>query len=62
MTVALVMQHALRMRCSMLSCVAYLDVQHFPPLCHKGHDFGEKKVIEHECVFWFSVQTKLDTF
>jgi hypothetical protein len=36
MFVALVVQHAMRMRCSILSSVAFPALQYFPTLCHRG--------------------------
>jgi hypothetical protein len=53
-SVALVIQHAKRMRRVLLSFVACLDLQYFSTLCHKRHDFWEK-VIEHKmCILVFS--------
>jgi hypothetical protein len=40
--VALIIQHAERMRPTVLSSAAYLALQYFSTLSHKRHDFREK--------------------
>ena len=53
-SLALVIQHAKRMRRVTLSSLASLALPHFPTLSHKRHSF-RKNVIEYKtCVFVFS--------
>ena len=53
-SVALVNQRAMRMRCTILLSVACMAIPYSSALIHKQHDFGEK-IIEHKiCVLIFS--------
>jgi hypothetical protein len=54
-SVALVIQHAKRMRRIILSSVTCLALPHFSTLCYKRHDF-RKKLLNMKYVFWFSLQ------
>ena len=58
---ALVIQHAKRMRCSMLSSVVCPAVPSFSTLSHKQHDF-RKMLLNIKCVFGFSVQLLSETY
>ena len=61
--VALVTQHAMRMRCIVLSSVAYPAVPYFSTLYHKRHDFRRKKSYwTQKCVFWSALQLLSATF
>jgi hypothetical protein len=54
-SVALLIQHATRMRRIILSSVVCPAFPHFSTLFHKGMIFGGKKVTEHKmCVLFFS--------
>jgi len=53
--VALVIQHAKRMRRTILSSLACLTVPYFSTLSHKRHDFW-KMLLNTKCLFWFSLQ------
>jgi hypothetical protein len=50
-SVALVIQHAKRMRRIMLSSVASPAVPYVSKLSHKRHDFRKKKLLNIKCVF-----------
>jgi hypothetical protein len=62
--VALVIQHAKRMRRIILSSVTCLAVPYFSTLLHKLHDFrgGGGKVIEHKMCVSISCTTLSETF
>jgi hypothetical protein len=65
MSVALGIEHAMRMRRSILSYVACLDVTYFflfSTLSHKRQDFRHKKVIEHKTSFYFLYNFWLKSF
>jgi len=62
MSVALVIQHAQRMRPIIFSSVAFMVLPHFSTLSHKRHDFRKKKVTERKmCVLIFSTSL-VETF
>jgi len=59
--VALGIQHAMRMRRTILSFVACLAVQYFPTLSHKWLDFREKGT-EHKMCLYFLYRVRLKHF
>ena len=61
-SVALVIQHAMRVRRVILSSVASPATQYFSTLSHRRHDFRKKKLLNIKCVFWFSLQLLSETF
>jgi hypothetical protein len=60
-SVALVIQHAKRMRHIMWSSVTCVAVQYFSTWSHKRHHI-RKKSLNIKCVFWFSLQLLSNTF
>lgn len=57
MFVALLIQHAKRVRRVLLLSVACLVQPYFSTSCHKRHDFrGGKKILNIYYVFWLSLQ------
>ena len=61
-SVALIIQHAMRMRRTMSSSVACLTLHHFSEFSHKRYDLPEKKLLNPKSVFWFSLQLLFETF
>ena len=60
-SVALVIQHAKRMRRILLSSVACLALPYFFALSHKRYYF-RKKIIDHKVCVWFPLQILSETF
>jgi hypothetical protein len=60
-SVALVIQHAKRMRSIVLSSVSYLALRNFSTLPHKRHDFP-KRVVEHKTRVLMFSKTLSETF
>ena len=60
-SVALVIQHATRMRRIILSFVAYPAVPYFATLPHKRNNF-RKPLLNIKYEFWFSLQFLSETF
>jgi len=52
--VALVIQHAMRMRITILSCVYCLELPYLSTLSHTRHDFWGKNLLNIKCVLIFS--------
>jgi hypothetical protein len=61
-SVALAIQHAMRMRHAILSSVACPVLPYFSKLSHKGHDIRKKKSLCIKCVSWFSVKLPSEIF
>jgi hypothetical protein len=60
--VALVIQHAKRMRLIILSSVGCLALRYVSTLSQKRHDFRKKKLSNIKCVFLFTLQHLSETF
>ena len=60
--VALIIQHAMRMRRIILSSVACPALPNFSKLSHKRHDFRGKKLLNTKFVFRFFLQFFSETF
>ena len=60
-SVALVIQHAKRMR-RFVSSVACLAIPYFSTLFHKRNDFRGKKLLNIKCVLGFHLQLLSETF
>ena len=60
--VALVIQHAKRMLCIMLSSVTSLAAPYFQHYLISGTIFVKQDVEHKLCVFWFSLQIVSETF
>jgi hypothetical protein len=53
MYVALVIQHAKRMRCVIVSVMACPVISNFSTFSRKWDDFRRKKILTIQCVLWF---------
>ena len=63
MLVALIIQHAKRMRRITLSSAASPVLQHLFTISHKRYDFREGEMLLNiKCVFWFFLQILSETF
>ena len=60
--IALLFQHATRMRHVVTSFVARLSPIYFSTLAHKRYDSRKKKLLNVKCVFSFSIQLLSKTF
>ena len=61
-SVALVIQHAVRILRIIVTSVACLTLPYFSTLSHKRQDFLKKKLLNIKCTFWFPLQLLSETF
>ena len=61
-SVVLVIQHAVRVRCNILSSVACMAVHYFSTLSHKHNDFRSRVVVHKICVFLLFLQLLSESF